>query len=163
MLPKIKRILYCTDLSKNSEYACRYAVYLACKTGADIFVLYVAEKPSMDAMVTLETYMPGFDGRRKFMKKRLAQAREMLEEQLHAYIDSIPEKNRPDHERIKAINVCESHPVDEILKQSKKLKCDLIVMGTHHHGVAHTFLGSVSKRVMGNTRIPVMVVPLPKH
>ena len=50
---------------------------------------------------------------------------------------------------------------DEILQQSKKLDCDLIVMGTHRKGVAHTFLGSVSKRVMSNSRIPVLVVPLP--
>jgi len=34
-------------------------------------------------------------------------------------------------------------------------------MGTHRKGVAHTFLGSVSKRVMSNSRIPVLVVPLP--
>jgi nucleotide-binding universal stress UspA family protein len=162
MQPDIKRILYCTDLSENSKYACRYALYLACKTDAEIHVLFVAEKPSPDAMVTLETYMRDFGGREQFLKKRLDQAKEMLSNQMKQYFSSLPDDEKPGADRIKALNVCESDPVDEILKQSERLKCDLIVMGTHHKGVAYTFLGSVSKKVMSNTRIPVMVVPLPK-
>ena len=162
MLPKIQKILYCTDLSENSEYACRYALYMACQTGADIYVLYVAEKPSPDALVTLETYVKDFGGRQKFIEQRLAQAKERLTKQLEHYLEVLPEDQKPGAERVKAIHVCESHPVDEILEQSEKLHCDLIVMGTHRKGMAHTFLGSVSKRVMSNTRIPVLVVPLPK-
>lgn len=163
MLPSINKILYCTDLSENSEYACRYALYLGQKTEADIYVLYVAEKPSPDAMVTLETYMQNFGGQKQFIDQRLAQTKEQLSDNLHRYLQSLPDDKRPAAERIKAINVCEAHPVDEILSQSEKLGCDLIVMGTHRKGIAYTFLGSVSKRVMSNTRTPVLVVPIPKH
>ena len=85
----------------------------------------------------------------------------MLGERLKAFIDGLPDAEKPKADHIRSINVLESHPVDEILEQSKKLGVDLIVMGTHRKGVAHTFLGSVSKRVMSNTRIPVLVVPLP--
>jgi nucleotide-binding universal stress UspA family protein len=161
MLPKIRRILYCTDLSENAEYACRYALYLAHETGAEIYVLYVAEKPSPDALITLETYVQNFEGRKEFIQQRLAQTKDMLNERLKGYLASLPKDQKPAAERIKAVNVCEAHPVDEILHQSEKLDCDLIVMGTHRKGVAYTFLGSVSKRVMSNTRIPVLVVPLP--
>ena len=163
MLPKIEKILYCTDLSENSDYACRYALYMARQTDANIYVLHVAEKPSPDALVTLETYVKDFGGRQKFVDQRLAQAREMLNKQLERYLQTLPDDEKPGAERVKAIHVCESHPVDEILEQSEKLGCDLIVMGAHRKGVAHTFLGSVSKRVMSNTRIPVLVVPLPKR
>lgn len=162
MLPAVKKILYCTDLSKNSEYACRYAIYLARLSGADVYVLYVAEKPSADAMVTLETYIQDFGGHKKFLQDRLAQTRQQLTERLHNYLDSLSDDERPLGEHIKAINVCEAHPVDEILEQSKELQCDLIVMGTHRKGIAYTFLGSVSKRVISNSRVPVLVVPLPK-
>ena len=163
MLPKFNKILYCTDMSKNSEYACRYAIYLARETGADVYVLYVAEKPSADAMVTLETYIKDFSGHAQFIKDRLAQTEKQLTERMHMYLDSLPVEEKPEPGSIKAINVCESHPVDEILEQSKTLGCDLIVMGTHRKGVAYTFLGSVSKRVMSNSRIPVLVVPLPHN
>lgn len=160
MLPKIEKILYCTDMSKNSEYACQYAFLLARQTGADIYVLYVAEKPSADAMVTLETYIKDFSGHQKFLQDRLAQTEKRLSERMHAYLDSLPEEEKKGAKHIKSINVCEAHPVDEILEQSKKLDVDLIVMGTHRKGVAYTFLGSVSKRVISNSRIPVLVVPI---
>lgn len=161
MLPRFQKILYCTDMSKNSEYACRYAIYLARETGADVYVLYVAEKPSADAMVTLETYIKDFSGHEQFLRDRLAQTKKELTERMHGYLDSLPDDEKPSPGHIRAINVCESHPVDEILEQSRKLGCDLIVMGTHRKGVAYTFLGSVSKRVISNSRIPVLVVPIP--
>jgi nucleotide-binding universal stress UspA family protein len=161
MLPEIKKILYCTDLSKNAEYACRYAIYLARQTGADIYVLNVTELPSPDAMITLESYIKDFSGREAFVRQRLEQTRRLLTERLQSYVADLPEDQRPGSEHIKAINVCEAHPVDEILRQSMSLDVDLIVMGAHRKGVAHTFLGSVSKRVMSNSRIPVLVVPLP--
>jgi nucleotide-binding universal stress UspA family protein len=44
MIPKIKKILYATDLSKNSAYAFRYAVNSAKKHGAEIIILHVIEE-----------------------------------------------------------------------------------------------------------------------
>lgn len=41
MLSEIKTILYATDLTENSLQACRYAVYLANKTGAEVHVVHI--------------------------------------------------------------------------------------------------------------------------
>ena len=43
MIPRIKKILYATDLTKNSAYAFRYAVNSAQKHDADIYILHVIE------------------------------------------------------------------------------------------------------------------------
>jgi hypothetical protein len=43
MIPKIKNILYATDLSKNSAYAFRYAINSAEHHGANIHILHVWE------------------------------------------------------------------------------------------------------------------------
>jgi nucleotide-binding universal stress UspA family protein len=43
MIPQIKRILYATDLSKNSSYAFLYATNMAKKYGAEIVILHVIE------------------------------------------------------------------------------------------------------------------------
>jgi nucleotide-binding universal stress UspA family protein len=43
MIPKIKKILYATDLSKNSVYAFRYAIDMAQKLDARIIILHVIE------------------------------------------------------------------------------------------------------------------------
>ena len=43
MIPQIKKILYATDLSRNSAYAFYYAVDLAQKKGATIVILNTIE------------------------------------------------------------------------------------------------------------------------
>jgi nucleotide-binding universal stress UspA family protein len=49
--------------------------------------------------------------------------------------------------------------VTEILKAASKEKADLIVMGTHGHGlVGRVVMGSVAQRVLAETNIPVLLV-----
>src|SRR5512139_4085721 len=56
MMPQIKKILYATDLSKNSAYAYRYALSMAEKYGAEISILHVIEPiPPM-----VKHYVKGF-------------------------------------------------------------------------------------------------------
>lgn len=162
MLPQIKKILYCTDLSENSAFACRYAMLLARRTGAQIHFLHVAEKLSPDALVTLESYLRNFEGREKFLSERVAHTKKILNERLEKFLGTLGEDEQGVREQIASINVCEAYPVDEILKQTEALGCDLIVMGTHQKGVKQAFLGSVSKRVLSQSPVPALVVPLPK-
>ena len=46
MIPRIKKILYATDLTKNSAYAFRYAVNSAQKHEAEIHIFHVIETMS---------------------------------------------------------------------------------------------------------------------
>ena len=66
-------------------------------------------------------------------------------------------------QQITSIHIAEAYPAEAILKVSQDKGVDLIVMGTHKKGVMHTFLGSVAKNVLGRSRIPMLVVPLPEH
>ena len=43
MIPKVKKILYATDLSKNSAYALSYAMNSAKRNDAEIVILHVME------------------------------------------------------------------------------------------------------------------------
>jgi nucleotide-binding universal stress UspA family protein len=43
MIPKIKKILYATDLSKNSSYAFLYAIDMAKRHDAKIIILHAVE------------------------------------------------------------------------------------------------------------------------
>ncbi|UCH08806.1 MAG: universal stress protein, partial [Deltaproteobacteria bacterium] len=64
---------------------------------------------------------------------------------------------------ISSILVHEGDAVDEILKTAEKQGSDIIVMGAHGKGIiSHTFLGSVSEKVLRRSRRPVVVVPIPK-
>ena len=55
MIPRIQKILYTTDLTKNSAYAFRYAVNSAQKHNAQIYLLHVIEKltPAQEGLLGL--------------------------------------------------------------------------------------------------------------
>ena len=58
-----------------------------------------------------------------------------------------------------AATVVEGLPVDAIQKVSAELKPDLIVMGTHgRSGVNRLLLGSVTERLLRESRVPVLTV-----
>jgi len=57
MIPRIKKILYATDLTKNSAYAFRYAVNSAQKHEAEIHILHVVETMSPQTQGLLALYM----------------------------------------------------------------------------------------------------------
>ncbi|MBY4678927.1 universal stress protein [Marinobacterium arenosum] len=162
MLPEVRKILYSTDLSKGSTAAFEHAAYLAKKTGAEIHILHVVEKLSADAKITFKTYVMDAGSRRDFFEERLNHAKQKLAERQETFWRSVDPDERKIREQIKEIHVVESYPAEAILKLSKELEVDLIIMGTHEKGIMHTFLGSVAKNVLNRSRIPMMIVPLPE-
>jgi nucleotide-binding universal stress UspA family protein len=64
MIPQIKKILYVTDLSKNSTYAYRYAVNMAERYNAEIVILHAIEPipPMVKHYVKLLGHRPGLPG-----------------------------------------------------------------------------------------------------
>ncbi|MGB8339952.1 MAG: universal stress protein, partial [Chthoniobacterales bacterium] len=52
--------------------------------------------------------------------------------------------------------------VEEILKTSREISADLIVMGSHGHGSVYNLLvGSVTEGVLKAGKRPVLLVPAP--
>ena len=163
MLPEVKQILYCTDLSKNASYAFKYAAYLAKQTGAKVHVLHVVEKLSNDARITLQTYVMSAQSRDDFLNHRIDHAKELLEHRQDYFWDVLAPTEKALRSQIASIDVVEHYPAESILKHSKELGVDLIIMGAHEKGLMHTFLGSVAKSVLRHSRIPTLIVPLPER
>ncbi len=163
MLPEIRKILYCTDLSDSAANAFRYALSLAKATGAEIHKLHVVANLSEDARITLQTYMEDAGGPslETVLGQRADQAKAEIQRRKDAVLADLDEEDRKLGQRIASINVIRGDPAEAILKSAGKLGCDLIVMGTHEKGPVQAFLGSVAKTVMRTARIPVLVVPLP--
>ncbi len=162
MLPEIKQILYCTDLSKNASYAFKYAAYLSKKTGAKVHVLHVVERLSNDARITLQTYVMNAKSRDDFINHRIDHAKDLLQHRQDYFWEVLAPTEQAIRQQIASIDVVEHYPAETILKRSKELNVDLIVMGAHEKGITHTFLGSVAKSVLRHSRIPTMIVPIPE-
>jgi nucleotide-binding universal stress UspA family protein len=158
MIPQIKKILYATDLSKNSSYAFLFATDMARRHDARIVILHVIER--------IPPYAEVYTGITDEMKRK--QQEEIVEE-LKKLLGEFCRKAEaqigpPCVELVSKILVPRGHPPEEILNIADEEHCDAIVLGTHGKGfLAHTFLGSVSSAVLHRTRKPVFIIPLPSE
>jgi nucleotide-binding universal stress UspA family protein len=159
MIPQIKRILYATDLSGNAVHAFRYAAYLAKQVDAEIIIFHIVEKPTAEALLTLQAYLDKKD-RFKFQTERIEQVIVEIEQRLEKFCETELTDDPDCQRRISRVEVREGYPAEEILDKSERWDCDLIVMGSHEKSLSHTFLGSVAKRVLRRSRIPMVVIPL---
>jgi nucleotide-binding universal stress UspA family protein len=154
MIPKIKKILYATDLSRNSAYAFYYAVDLAKKHDAEIIILHTMEPISARAFGTLTE---------KVQHDQQEVSIEVLRNRLQKFCETVEEKSSlACVTLVTKILVQVGYPPEEILKAADEEGCDLIVLGSHGKGfLRQTFLGSVSGSVLARARKPVFIVPLP--
>lgn len=160
MIPSISRILFTTDLSRNSTHAFNTVVGLAKATGAEIRILHVCERLSDDAQVTLEIFIQDAAARKDALTKRVDIYRDTLAERQEKFWSEVSEEDRAVRDQIVATKVVEGFPAEVILSEARTHNCDLIVLGAHEHGLSHTFLGNTSKRVLRRATIPTLVVPL---
>jgi nucleotide-binding universal stress UspA family protein len=162
MIPQIKKILYATDLSKNSYYAFFYAVDMAKRYNARIVILH-----------TVEPFRHMYDesgiGIEERVKKGKKQEQEMNIEEIKRRLQEVCKKTEtqigfPCVELVSKILVPIGYPLEEILKAADEEGCDAIVLGTHGKGfLRQTFLGSVAGSVLERSRKPVFVIPLPSE
>ena len=158
MIPKIKKILYTTDLSPNSDYAFRYAINSAKNHDANIIILHVMEEISETKLVMLSSDLVGAQ-RKKISEKVM----DHIKDRLRLFCEK-ELKNDPDcAKRVESVEVLKGYPAEVILGKADELNCDMIVMGNHGKGIiSQTFLGSVTKQVLRRARRPVFIIPLPK-
>ena len=162
MLPSIKNILYATDLSKNASFAFRYAMTLANALDAKITILYILPMVDSAMEVPIITQM----GEEMYYKLREEKSREIIEnikKKLHDFSQKELQDAQCKADRVSSILVHEGDEVDEILKTADTLKSDIVVIGAHGKGIlSHTFLGTVPDKLLRRSRVPVLVVPIPK-
>lgn len=155
MIPKIKKILYATDLSANANYAFGYALNIAMSNKAKVSIINVYEKHVKQTNISMRS--SGFEA-----------AKEKLTAKIKADLALYCEKEKLEgcqyEKLINEIYVASGLPVDAILSKAKENGYDMIVMGTHGHGMLFTALiGSTARKMVQFSEIPVLVVRLPEE
>jgi nucleotide-binding universal stress UspA family protein len=156
MIPQIKKILFATDLSKNSAYAFFYAIHMAKRDDAKIIIMHAVE-PIAPMLVNFE------DFKHQVAKDRWEEAVIKFKEQIQDIsVKADARTGVSSVDFISNILIRLGNPVEEILRVADEEDCDVIVLGSHGKGLLEqTFLGSVSSSVLLRTRKPVFVIPLP--
>jgi len=140
---EIKKILIPTDFSETSQAATKYAVELAKKFNAKIYLLNVIEDPIV--------YMPMFES-------YALPPKEDFENFAETRLDNwILDEDKGDLEiETKWVH---GNPFVDILKFAKREDVDLIVVGTHGRSfTVHLLLGSVAEKVVRKASCPVLTV-----
>jgi nucleotide-binding universal stress UspA family protein len=146
----ITKILVATDGSETSTKSVAYAVDLAKQIGSTITLLSVIDKslliPQSVPAVATPTHL-------------IEPVEDYLRQVAQAYLEKA--ENLCKKKDIQSEKVIRSgHPAEEIIKEAKKSKVDLIVMGSHgRSALKAAFLGSVTFGVIHkDTKIPVLIV-----
>jgi nucleotide-binding universal stress UspA family protein len=154
MIADIAKILYATDLSKNSLYAFGYAIQIARQCAAKITVVHAVEPAAPGA---LSHWV-----KEKVEEEERAHSAEVIRGHLERFCE-IMDKNRTCIEFVSSILVRVGEPVETILGIAEEEGSNILVLGTHAKGLLkNALLGSVSRRVLDRSSRPVVIIPLPK-
>jgi nucleotide-binding universal stress UspA family protein len=160
MIPKIRKILYATDLSENSAYAFRYALNSAQQDGAKIHILHVMEEIKTNILAAYYE----LEKLQEIRAKGKEEIRARIQKRLEIFCQKEVVKDPECRDLVASIDVVEGDPAAEILRKANELEVDLVVMGTHGKGLLeHAFLGSVAEKVLQRIKIPVLTIPIPRE
>ena len=139
-------LLVCVDLSESTQIIVKRIEKLAKSLSARVWLLHNAQ-PAPD---TVEFKVDPLAARESLAKKFHAE---------HRGIQELAERMRKAGIETKALLV-HGDTVETILQEAKDVKADMIVVGSHGRGAMFQLLvDSVSKGVLRNSRIPVLVIP----
>lgn len=141
--PKI--ILVPTDFSVAAESALDYALELAAKLGAKVYVMHAYQLPVVgfpDGVL-----LPSAEIATKiisFAQSQLAAC--VAKRQQQSSVDIVPLLKQED-------------PRDAVIAAAEELSADLVIMGTHgRRGLVRALIGSVAEAVIRTSTIPVLTV-----
>ena len=146
--PKYKKVLFCADFSKKSNYAFEFACGIAKRDKGLLYILHVI--PAFPHKAYIENILS---------EDVLKGLHKQIEDSLYGnyknqYLKKV--ENGIDHE----IVTKSGREDEEIIEFTKKKNVDIIIMGTHGRtGIEHIFLGSVAEKVLRRSPVPVLVIP----
>ena len=146
----ISKILVPSDGSKTAQRAAGYAVDLAKQLKASIIALSVIDKRLFMGQTVPASETP---------RHTIEPIEDYLREAAEGYAGEI--KKLCDKSGVASkVSIKMGHPVEEIVKEAKRSKANLIVMGSHgRSALSATVLGSVSYGVIHNdASVPILIV-----
>lgn len=150
-MASLKSILAATDFSAPARHAAERAALLAGELGATLDLIHVAAPAPMEKLRHLLGELPA-----EIEQRLIGASRDELQ-QLAATL----------HERHGVSAGCQvayGPLIEEIARRSAKLPADLLVFGSHGSSfMRHLFLGSTAERLLGHSKLPMLVVKQAAH
>ena len=141
------RVLVAVDLSPATARVIRVAEKIARGMGGTVWVLHVAEA---------EPDFVGYDTGPEVVREQVAREYRDEHRAVQRHADALRKAD------IEATALLIKGPIiDTVLSEAKRLKADLLIVGSHGFGALFDLLvGSSSRGILKKTDIPVLVVPV---
>jgi nucleotide-binding universal stress UspA family protein len=151
LLSAMKTIIAALDFSNSTEGILSMAKELAKGFGAGLHLLHVLEpEPTYTAYGFTPDEFPAIHAFQQEARKR-------AEEKLAAMVENL----KPEVAVVEA-HLTEGSPLQGIIDLVKAVGGDLVILGSHGHGVvASLLLGSVAEGMVRKATVPTLVVPAP--
>jgi nucleotide-binding universal stress UspA family protein len=144
-----KNVLVPTDGSSLSLKAAAQGVALAKSLGAKVTGFFAA--PPATPVVYRNNLPVGF--------AQPGEHAQMIEKTAAKHLDALERLAKKAGVRFEGVHATNDYPADAILDIAKKKKCDVIVMATQGEGgLRGMFIGSVTQKVLNQSKIPVLVI-----
>jgi nucleotide-binding universal stress UspA family protein len=140
-----RSILCPVDFSPESRKALQYAAVVAHRFGGRVTVMFVNDQ------LMLAAAGAAYRGRRQFVDRTKVELTNFVKRATRSV---------PGQQEDFASIVSTGNPAEEILRQARKRRSDLVVMGSHGlSGIPRVFFGSTTERVLRTTNVPVLAIP----
>jgi nucleotide-binding universal stress UspA family protein len=167
MLKPIDVILFATDLTPGCQQAYEFAVALAIRNKALLYILYIiADIPDtfenrLRSLVGRHQWQDLMQSKKEDIHKSLTGKRtsnQVLEE-IQGFCEKVgmDEDSCAFHSR--EIIISAGEVAETIIHNAEENECDIIVMGAHNGLISRNTIGDSIKTVLKLSPIPVTVVP----
>lgn len=160
----MKELLVAVDFSESSDRATEQAGRLARILGAKLWVLHVVTDENQ-AMIYDSTAFNGYTTDFISVPGDVQVARDLSADEIkreHTRLLEISAHLREQDVDAQAL-LLKGDPTALILEKAETLHVDMIIIGSHGHGLLHkALLGSVSESVLHKTQRNVLIVPAVK-
>jgi nucleotide-binding universal stress UspA family protein len=155
----MKNILIALDYDPTAQRVAEAGYSFAKKMGAEVSLLHVINEPVLYFSKEFSPIM-GFSGYLETGQYQLDSIEGIKDASLH-YLNMV--KRHLGDETIQTL-VKEGDYAETILKAAKKMKADVIVLGSHSKKwLENIVMGSVTEKVLHHTTIPLLIIPTKKH
>ncbi len=143
----MKNILITIDFSRNEQSLVDKGFQLAEKFDSKLWLIHISA-PDPDFV--------GYDVGPQYIRDSRASELRKEHKLLQKYCNDLKKKG------VKAeALLLQGGTIEMIMTESKKLNIDLIIMGHNEHNFLYkAFAGSVSGKIIKNSKIPMLIVPL---
>ncbi len=155
---KMKTVLIALDYDPTAQKVAEVGYSLSSVMNAEVILLHVINDSNNYSSTDHITIM-GFGGYLDTSQDQLANLESLKKLSLH-FLDKtkkhLGDKNIQTH-------VVEGNVAEAIIKASKDLHADILIIGSHSHKwLESIIMGSVAEKVLHLTTIPLLIIPTKK-